>query len=202
MPTYGAIRRDLDKQTTSTDADAAAHFAEKWISSLEEFEQRVPCGRFEQVQWLRSLAKIATKIDRPADENEAAARRRLGELCRFAMTALHRGAPDAAQFVREASAANSRPRATILERSLHRGAASIESGTKILCAGSSRSEPGAPSNRRRVFLEKLFAITQRAGCHARGPLARDLRVWLLLDWRNAPRQALPWTLLVRRSKPG
>jgi hypothetical protein len=105
MPTYGAIRRDLDKQTASTDADAAAHFADKWILSLEEFEQRIPGGRFEQVQWLRSLAKIATKIDRPADENEATARRRLGELCRVAMAALHGGVPDAAQLVREASAA-------------------------------------------------------------------------------------------------
>lgn len=101
MPTFGAIRRNIERQTAATNGELAERFADLWIARLEEFEQRCPRSRLEQVQWLRTLAKITTKIDEPADGHEARAWRDLCHLCRRSMTALHRDHPHAAEAIRE-----------------------------------------------------------------------------------------------------
>ncbi len=95
MPSFGAIRRDWERQAAAKGA-AAAVFADRWIACLEEFEQRTPRGRFQQVQWLRTLAKLVVRIG--ADDAPAA--RDLAELCRRAMISLRRGSPEAGQFIR------------------------------------------------------------------------------------------------------
>ena len=105
MPSYGAIRRNLDKQAAALRSDLADHFAEKWVASLEEFEDCAPDGRFEQVQWLRALAKIVTRLDRPASSHQASAWREFSRVCRLSMVAVHRGSPEAAELIRRATQA-------------------------------------------------------------------------------------------------
>jgi hypothetical protein len=101
MPSFGAIRRDLEKQAASTNAVAAAACADRWIACLEEFERSTPRGRFQQVQWLRALAKLVARMGVPTAPEAAD----LAELCRRAMIALHRGAPEAGHLIRLVGAA-------------------------------------------------------------------------------------------------
>lgn len=96
MPSFGAIRRELERQAGSTSAADADACADRWIACLEEFERTTPNGRFEQVQWLRALAKLVARMG-ASDAPEADD---LAELCRRAMIALHRGSPDAGHFIR------------------------------------------------------------------------------------------------------
>jgi hypothetical protein len=101
MPSFGQIRRNVEKQRSATDFEVACYFAERWNDSLEIFETRSPSGRFEQVQWVRALGKIATGFE-PANSNEeATARRDLRRLCRFVMSALRARSPDAAIGLRQ-----------------------------------------------------------------------------------------------------
>jgi hypothetical protein len=96
MPSFGAIRRDLEKQAASANAVDAAACADRWVACLEEFERRTPAGRFQQVQWLRALAKLVARMG----ASDAPAARDLAQLCRRAMIALYRGAPEAGHLIR------------------------------------------------------------------------------------------------------
>jgi hypothetical protein len=96
MPSFGAIRRELERQAGSTSAADADACADRWIALLEEFERQTPSGRFQQVQWLRALAKLVAKMG-ASDAPEAGD---LAELCRRAMIALHQNSPEAGHFVR------------------------------------------------------------------------------------------------------
>ncbi|KAF2988895.1 hypothetical protein MJC1_04025 [Methylocystis sp. MJC1] len=101
MPSFGQIRQNVEKQRCETDLKRAGYFAGLWNASLEIFETRAPSGRFEQVQWVRALGKIATGFDGPRSEMEARARHDFRALCRLNMAALHARLPEAAVGLRQ-----------------------------------------------------------------------------------------------------
>ncbi|HEY8163103.1 MAG: hypothetical protein ACR650_03470 [Methylocystis sp.] len=101
MPSFGQIRQNVEKQRSAENRERAGYFAERWIASLEIFESRAPSGRFEQVQWVRALGKIATGFDQPQDEAQASARRDFRTLCRINMSALRARLPEAAVGLRQ-----------------------------------------------------------------------------------------------------
>jgi hypothetical protein len=101
MPSFGQIRQNVEMQRSAKSVEQAEYFAEKWSASLEAFESRIPSGRFEQVQWVRALGKIATGFGAPQNEAQARARKEFRRLCRFNMAALRVGSSNAAVGLRQ-----------------------------------------------------------------------------------------------------
>ncbi len=101
MPSFGQIRQNVERQRAAENRERAGYFAERWNASLEIFETRAPSGRFEQVQWVRALGKIATGFGEPQNEAQARARRDFRTLCRINMSALRARLPEAAAGLRQ-----------------------------------------------------------------------------------------------------
>ncbi len=100
MPTFGQLRRHVEYQRKASDLRSADFYADLWSADLEIFETRAPRGKFEQIQWLRVLGKIASEFGASKSEEDARLRREFREYCRLSMLALREGLPDAAGGIR------------------------------------------------------------------------------------------------------